>query len=132
MTGKIILEVLGIDKGFGMACNVYVNKKLIMDCSVGVLETIYVILNKYIEQDDFYNNNKLNKLLHGMMVATESMCAYGFDFADYIDKNDVIVELLSALDNVDLEFKKNFSDRIMIFIFNLKKELAEYGKNIRA
>lgn len=113
-----------------MGCNIYIRKKLVVDCSVGMFETLYDMIHEYAEQNNLYKNINFKNLLHEMFVAKESMCSYGFDFADYVHDPYAIELFLQVLNDLMPEFRNQFSEHAIENILLLKDELISYQSTL--
>lgn len=109
-----------------MACNVYVNKKLTVDCSVSAFQTMYEVFDKHASLNNYYSNLDFKNLMFEMFTAAESRCSYGFDFADYIKTRHAIDLLLKIIDQAIPELKKELIERVIESILRLRAELLNY------
>lgn len=109
-----------------MACNVYVDQKLALECSVSAFQTIYEVFDKYSDLNGFYSNEDFKNFMFEMFTAVESRCSYGFDFADYIKTGHVIDLLLKIIDESLPELEKILIERIMLDFIRLKNDLLFY------
>jgi len=109
-----------------MACNVYVNQKLALECSVSAFQTIYEIFDKYADLNGFYSNVDFKNFMFEMFTAVESRCSYGFDFADYIKTQHAIDLLLKTIDGALPELKEILIERVVLDVIRLKNDLSLY------
>ena len=114
-----------------MGCNIYIRKNLIIDCSVGMFETMYHVFDECAEQNNLYNNTGLKSFLHEMFIAKESRCSYGFDFADYTDDPQVINLLLLIIDQSMPELKRQLKNHAIANIIKLRNKLVDYHEQLR-
>lgn len=113
-----------------MGCNIYIKEKLIIDCSAGMLETLYYAFEEYLENNQLLNNHEIKNLLHQMFVAKENMCVYGFDFGEHIH-NPSTIDLLSHIIDMCLPNLKNIlKPHAIDYILKLKEELLLYKKDL--
>ena len=54
-----------------MDCNVYVNKKLTICCSVSAFQTMYEIFDKYANFNDYYSDLDFKNLMFEMFTAAD-------------------------------------------------------------
>lgn len=110
-----------------MGCNIYINKKLLIESSVGTLEIIYDIFDEYTYKNNIHSK-EFAKFLHEMKIAVESMCTYGFDFAEHIHDVNTIDILITIINECLSKLKKTFSYDLYKDILYLKSELLIYKK----
>lgn len=113
-----------------MACNVYVNKKLTIDCSVSAFQTMYDVFDKYANLNDYYSDLDFKNLMFEMFTAAESRCSYGFDFADYIKTGHAIDLLLKIIDESIPELREELIERVIESILRLRAELLNYKTSL--
>jgi hypothetical protein len=115
-----------------VGCNIYVNKKLVIDCSAGTLEIMYDIIDEFSYENHFNKNNDFLKFLHEMNIAVKSMCSYGFDFIEHIEHSNTVELLIFILNKCSHKFKLEFSDRLYEDIVSLEKELIKYSNFLKS
>lgn len=109
-----------------MSCSIYINKKEILECSVGVLEDFYYEFQNLI----FKNKLKTNLEFDNFMVNLyEDMMALGgapIDIADIFTSPDNLLLLIELTQKTIAIIEPSLKDYAVIAVHDFYDELVKY------